>query len=171
MKNHIFTVTDDAPNVLKIKEYRDSDVIIQQDLWKVRICRDTMSLEDMHHAINQWIVAMLATQIDVLIPPGLPEIKQVELHCKWAEIVPIAYHKEVCPRPPDDVIERVRNGKNKNRKAKRKAAEMTQESSQSQPEVSTQESSRSQNAVNEGEIHVYDGMPELSPIDEPFGLV
>jgi hypothetical protein len=171
LKNHIFFVTGDAPNVLNIKEYRDSDVIIQQDLRKVRICRETMSLEDMHHAINRWRVGMLATNPDVLVPPGLPEMKQVELYCKWFEIVPLAYHSEVCPRPPDEMINRVKNVKNKKRQSKRKAAEITQESSQSQGADFTQESSQSEHDVDEREMDGHADMPDLSPIDEPEGLL
>ena len=101
----------------------------------------------------------------------IPEMKQVELYCKWFEIFPLAYHIEVCPRPPDDVIDRVKNVKNKKRQSKRKAAEITQESSQSQGADFTQVSSQSEHDVDEREMDGHADMPDLSPIDEPEGLV
>ena len=63
-----------------------------------------------------------------LRPPGLSDIKQCELYNKWRKIVPPEYKEIMCPRPPDKVLQKVKEEKRKKAsakkaKAKRKNAE------------------------------------------------
>ena len=52
----------------------------------------------------------------MLLAPGIPSIKQVELYKKWRKVVSDEYKDITCPRPPEEVIQQVQNDK----KAKRK---------------------------------------------------
>jgi hypothetical protein len=44
-------------------------------------------------------------------PPGLSAIKQVELYKKWQQYVDPRYWEEMCPKPSDEVMGHVKNGK------------------------------------------------------------
>ena len=41
--------------------------------------------------------------------PGLSDIKQVHLNTKWRNLVPEEYRDITCPKPPDDVIKRIKS--------------------------------------------------------------
>jgi hypothetical protein len=43
--------------------------------------------------------------------PGLREIKQVELYTKWWKFVPLQWRDEICPKPSDETLSRVKTGK------------------------------------------------------------
>ena len=45
-------------------------------------------------------------ELKSLIPPGIPEIKQMDLYRKWREIAPSKYWKATCPTPSPAVQER-----------------------------------------------------------------
>ncbi len=54
--------------------------------------------------------------------PGMKEIMQVELYKKWRKYVPATYADEICPKPPDEILENVqeaRSEKNRERNAKK----------------------------------------------------
>ena len=56
--------------------------------------------------------------------PGMKEIKQVELYTKWRKFVPAEFVDEICPKPPDEILEnfqKARSDKNKERNAIKKA--------------------------------------------------
>lgn len=57
---------------------------------------------------------------NALEPPGLREIKQVELYRKWRKFVPEEFQDEICPKPPDEVLNRIRDEKTKKARAKRR---------------------------------------------------
>ena len=48
----------------------------------------------------------------MLQPPGLREIKQVELYTKYRKYVPEQWQDETCPRPADAVLEKFKVEKN-----------------------------------------------------------
>ncbi len=54
----------------------------------------------------------------------MKEIKQVELYTKWWKFVPMEYADEICPKPPDEILEKVqkaRSEKSKERNAQKRA--------------------------------------------------
>ncbi len=58
-----------------------------------------------------------------IVAPGMKEIKQVELYTKWRKFVPAEYADEICPKPPDEILERVqkeRSEKSKERNARKR---------------------------------------------------
>jgi hypothetical protein len=50
---------------------------------------------------------------EILTPPGMKEIKMVELFIKWCSFVPIEYCDEICHEPPKYVIEKVKKDRSK----------------------------------------------------------
>ena len=67
----------------------------------------------------------LLSEPRVLKPPGLREIKQVELYTKYRPLVPRIYQDELCPRPSDKVLERIsseRREKGRNKRQAKKVA-------------------------------------------------
>ena len=56
--------------------------------------------------------------LKVLDPPGVTEVKQVDLWKEWRKVVPAQYWQFICPKPSDDVLVRARE----KGKAKRAAA-------------------------------------------------
>ncbi len=56
-------------------------------------------------------------------PPGMKEIKQVELYPKLRKFVPAEFADEICPKPPDEILENVhreRSAQNRERNAKKR---------------------------------------------------
>jgi hypothetical protein len=54
--------------------------------------------------------------LELIAPPGLKDIKQVELWEKWGAIIGNEEaRKKTCPKPADDVIERIRSKRRKKR--------------------------------------------------------
>jgi hypothetical protein len=51
--------------------------------------------------------------------PGLKEIKQVELYSKFRKFVPHQFRDEICPRPPEEILENIR--KSRSEKAKERS--------------------------------------------------
>lgn len=53
-------------------------------------------------------------------PPGIPDIKRVELYEKWRRLVPVSYQQEMCPDPGLEVRNKVKSAA-KDRKERRNA--------------------------------------------------
>ena len=56
--------------------------------------------------------------------PGIKEIKQVELYTKWRKLIPEQFQNIICPKPANDIINRVK--KNKADRAKSKKSNSNQ---------------------------------------------
>ena len=61
--------------------------------------------------------------LSVLFPelekvPGIADIKKVELYTKWRKLIPSQYQDEICPKPEDNVLLKVKAQKAKKTKAK-----------------------------------------------------
>ena len=52
---------------------------------------------------------------------GISEIKQFELYTKWRDYLPVEYRDIMCPKPDDNIIERIKA--EKRTKAQKKAKE------------------------------------------------
>ena len=48
-------------------------------------------------------------------------IKQVELYTKWKKLVPDQYQDQICPKPDDSILNKVKRDKAKNAKDKLQA--------------------------------------------------
>ena len=51
-----------------------------------------------------------------LIPPGVPPIKQFEMWSKWPHIVPEEFKDVTCPKPPDASLNKFQQDKNEKSK-------------------------------------------------------
>jgi len=54
------------------------------------------------------------------LPPGLSDIKQLELYKKVRKYVPEKYQDILCPKPSNDVMIRARKQKKENRQDRKK---------------------------------------------------
>ena len=58
----------------------------------------------------------MTTELEVLTPAPLRDIKQVELYFKWGPLLPLWVQEITCPRPSDSILDRVKEStKAKNR--------------------------------------------------------
>ena len=51
--------------------------------------------------------------------PEIADIKKVELYTKWRHLIPDQYQNEMCPKPKDNIINKVKKSKPKKAKDKR----------------------------------------------------
>ena len=68
-------------------------------------------------------ISTMPNELDLLPRPGLKDIKFVELFTKWRPILPSWARDSTCPKPPDEVLERVkasRTSKSKERAGKKR---------------------------------------------------
>ena len=68
--------------------------------------------------IRKHKIRNMLAELPNLLPPGLTAIKQCELYNEWRKIVPDEFKDITCPRPSDEVLNKVR--KERNEKATRK---------------------------------------------------
>ena len=97
----MFWVEKDQPTVIRSKAWRDSPENEPQHLRLVSNTDEVRREE------------MCDTEMTPLNPPGLPEMKQVDLYFKFRPFVPDEYKDNICPKPPDDVIQRIQGQSNK----------------------------------------------------------
>jgi len=55
-----------------------------------------------------------------LLAPGLKKIKMVKLYMKWRQFVPEPFQDEICPKPPDGILARIKKDHSDKAKAKKK---------------------------------------------------
>jgi hypothetical protein len=95
LKNHIFTVKSKDPNRIMLQEY-DGAPITRQLL--VKPAFQTVDWKD-------------EMKLDVIPPPGLPDIKWNELYYKWGRFVPEDRKQDLvyfCKEPPLEIKKRAR---------------------------------------------------------------
>lgn len=98
MKNHLFFVTRDEPTVMKTMVCAGNYEIQRQELIKNSKGRSEVSRsEEMQNYV-----------LTKLNPPGLKPIKQVELFTKWRQFVIEEYKDVTCPRPSDEIMNKIR---------------------------------------------------------------
>ena len=71
-------------------------------------------------------------KVEVIKAPGLKPIKQVELYQKWRPLVPEEFADKICPKPPDSILETVKNerAEKKAKKAPKKNAQALKKKAQ-----------------------------------------
>ncbi len=110
--NHVFWVDSATPSVGFTKETADEPTI------SFNFCNDKfVTRENRVQELKQFPLKPVAA-------PGMKEIKQVELYTKWRKFVPAEFSDEICPKPSDEILEKVqkeRSAKNRERNAKKKA--------------------------------------------------
>ena len=62
----------------------------------------------------------LLSELTLLEPPGIPEIKQVEMYTKWRKLIAPYAQDITCSRPSEEIMKKVRDEKNKKSKKKKK---------------------------------------------------
>ena len=108
-KNHMFWATRDNPTVLHTKEYRDSVEHPEQEMEKGKASHEVRKNK------------MGNYQFEKLQPPGLKEIKMVELYKKWRSFMPEEFQDIICPKPPDDVLSRIKRVRKMKKQRKKKS--------------------------------------------------
>ncbi len=102
-KNHYFAVDSNEPTTMTSKLFIDDDATDQYNHMK---------------AINERNFTLSSYTLERLNAPGIKEIKQVELWKNWSQFVPHPHKEVICPKPPQDVIDRIK----KEKSAKQRAA-------------------------------------------------
>jgi len=67
------------------------------------------------------LIKNMLGDLQTLTPPGMADIKQVELYTKWRSLLKPENKDITCPKPPEEVLKRVRQAKNQ--KARKRTAE------------------------------------------------
>ena len=114
-KYHCFYYSYNAKGVvIKRTTVRKEDKEKEQRL--VNYSKKASDLE-----IKKWKKELMKTFPIHETAEGISEIKQVELFTKWREFVPEEYRDIICPKPDDEIIQRIKA--EKSAKAKKKADE------------------------------------------------
>ena len=107
-KNHMFWVEKSAPTTLHMKEWTQGLASSQN------LLLGTDSMEERREAMRSYAFKRLK-------PPGLSELKQVDLYLKYRPFIPPEHQDDICPRPSDEIMEKVK--KDRNEKQRGKAAD------------------------------------------------
>jgi hypothetical protein len=104
-KNHMFWVDKSAPTTLHLKEWTkgiasSQNLILGKD-----------STEERREAMRSYAFKGLK-------PPGLSELKQVDLYLKYRPFIPPEHQDEICPRPSDEVMEKIKKERNEKQRGK-----------------------------------------------------
>ena len=101
-KNHIFVVNYLMPTTMLSKPFDNEE--------------PSVAYNHLIHNANR-ISRMKQYQLKQLQAPGMRDIKAVELWKKWGPFVPEEFREDICPKPADAVINRVKGEKSKKAKA------------------------------------------------------
>jgi hypothetical protein len=113
-KNHWFWVDCCSPTIMNTQSHHnDEDCDKTTFDHEIRI-QDR--LNNMKRANNNK---------QLLKPPGMKPIKQVELWKKWGPFIPEDERNELCPKPPNDVIKAVAQEKASKQAGKKRARSST----------------------------------------------
>ena len=110
-RNHIFRADDSQCGQLTTERIKGVDVQ-KQNLNKLKPTSTGASKAGRTRILKYG-------KVEVIKAPGLKPIKRVELYKKWRPLVPEEYADEICPKPPNSVLEMVKNEKAEKQKAKK----------------------------------------------------
>jgi len=114
-KNHWFWVDCCSPTIMNTQSHHnDEDGEKTTFDHKIRI-QDRLNNMKMANNNNK----------QLLKPPGMKPIKQVELWKKWGPFIPEDERNELCPKPPNDVIKAVAQEKASKQAGKKRARSST----------------------------------------------
>ena len=104
-KNHYFVVHSNEPTTMITKSYiNDKD--------------DTTF--NFYKNVPHRSVLIETYTMERLNVPGIRDIKQVELWKNWRQYVPDPYKDSICPKPTEDVLEKIKREKSKKQQEKTK---------------------------------------------------
>jgi len=72
---------------------------------------------------RQEILKNFPGNIATINPPGLPDVKKVEMYSKYRSFLPNEFQDVLCPFPGQDVIDRINKTRNEKRTEKKKPAQ------------------------------------------------
>ena len=101
-ENHIFTVSSSAPTEMRIQ--RDSLPGSPEHVQDFAIKKPSPVADRFNK--------MKSTTMEIIGPPGIPGIKQVELYEKFRPLLPQQFRNVTCPFPGDEIMEKVRGTRN-----------------------------------------------------------
>jgi hypothetical protein len=96
-QNHVFCMSNQDPDLNMNCETHDGAKFVLQPMLK----RGAKLSDERRKEIQDYV-------FETLKPPGLRQIKQVELYKKFRPCVPRKYWAETCPKTTDEVIDLVR---------------------------------------------------------------
>jgi hypothetical protein len=100
-RNHVFSVKKNWDSIgMEKREHIDADTVVQNLLKKGQHA----GMPERNELLNERFLEKCAK-------PGLREIKQVELYTKLKKFVPLQWRDEICPKPSDETLIRVKMGK------------------------------------------------------------
>ena len=102
-RTHIFTMYQEKPGILELKDSTDSPVRTQN------LKKGNVDITERKKQILDDLKKILPMK-----KPGIKPIKQIELGTKWRALVPEEYRDDVCPVPPNDIVEKYKREKKKN---------------------------------------------------------
>jgi hypothetical protein len=106
---------------------------------------------------------LLSTLPELLVQPGIPAIKQIELATKWRKFVPPQFQDEICPLVSPEVLKTNREERSQKRKDKTNAGKeqnsRRRRTTGGQPSSQQQSTAAANNKNNQDEI-------ENSPIEK-----
>ena len=123
-KNHIFRADDSQYALLTTERVKGVDVQ-KQNLNKLKPTSTGATKAGRTRILKYG-------KVEVIKAPGLKPIKQVELYQKWRPLVPEEFADEICPKPPDSILETVKNerAEKKAKKAPKKNAQALKKKAQ-----------------------------------------
>lgn len=78
----------------------------------------TKELINRNKAMEQWKISIIGLFPNIEKAPEIADIKKVELYTKWRKLIPDSYQDEMCPKPNDEIINKVKRDKAKKAKDK-----------------------------------------------------
>ena len=108
-KNHIFRADNSQYALLTTERVKGVDVK-KQNLNKLKPTSTGATKADRTKILKYG-------KVEVIKTPGLKPIKQFELYKKWQPLVPKEFADKICPKPPNSVLEIVKNERVEKQKA------------------------------------------------------
>ena len=99
-RTHIFSMYEDQPGILELKDSTYSDVRIQN------LTKGNWSPAD-----RKKLIIKTLTEMQPMTPPGIKPIKQIELGTKWRPLVPEEFQDDVCKIPPRELVKKYKKDK------------------------------------------------------------
>ena len=109
-KNHIFRADVNQPGQLRTESIKGFDMKVQ-NLSKIKITSTGATKAGRTRILKYG-------KVEVIEPPGLKPIKQVELYKNWRPLVPDEYKDAICPKPSDAILEVVKKERAEKKKKK-----------------------------------------------------
>jgi hypothetical protein len=97
--NHVFSVSSEEPTKMIVKTSDDADPVVMDLKLSTKVHNNDRATE-----LENYILTPIQ-------PPGLKEIKQVELYSKFRRFVPEEFKDIICPKPSDEILSNIKQAR------------------------------------------------------------